>query len=154
MSGHQSISHFLSYVQQDAPGRSRLKLKLNRKLKDDTQSLIFSQRGFVERLAGMIPPAWLNQPDFTEFCSELRVARVHRRSSKDERCFAEAEKIKLLFASFLFATSYCGPLFELKQRKAPMCKAGIQGALLSLACDEAGAKDKPKIIDDKKFMEV
>jgi hypothetical protein len=67
---------------------------------------------------------------------------------------AEAEKNKLLFASFLFATSYCGPLFDLKQRKAPMCKACIQGALLSLASGEARAKDKSKIIDGKKIMEV
>ena len=46
-----------------------LELKLKRKWNDGTESLIFSQRDFVERIAGVIPPLifWhgLISPDFT-----------------------------------------------------------------------------------------
>jgi len=41
-----------------------LELKLKRKWSDGSESLIFSQRDFVERLAGIIPPAWFNLTRF------------------------------------------------------------------------------------------
>jgi hypothetical protein len=54
----------LSYVTPDDPDRSELELRLKRKWNDGTESLIFSQRDFVERLAGVIPPAWFNLTRF------------------------------------------------------------------------------------------
>jgi len=47
---------FLSYMEPDDPDRSEVELILKRKWNDGTESLIFSQRDFVERLAGMIAP--------------------------------------------------------------------------------------------------
>jgi hypothetical protein len=46
----------LSYMEPDDPDRSELELRLKRKWSDGSESLIFSQRDFVERLAGVIPP--------------------------------------------------------------------------------------------------
>jgi hypothetical protein len=46
----------LSYVQPDDADRSEVELRLKRKWSDGSESLIFSQRDFVERLAGIIPP--------------------------------------------------------------------------------------------------
>ena len=54
----------LSYVEPDDPDRSELELRLKRKWSDGSESLIFSQRDFVERLAGIIPPAWFNLTRF------------------------------------------------------------------------------------------
>ena len=54
----------LSYVTPDDPDRSELELKLKRKWNDGTESLVFTQRDFVERLAGVIPPAWFNLTRF------------------------------------------------------------------------------------------
>ena len=42
----------LSYVQPDDPDRSDVELKLKRKWSDGTESLVMSQRDFVEKLAG------------------------------------------------------------------------------------------------------
>ena len=41
-----------------------MELRLKRKWTDGTESLIFSQRDFVERLAGIIPPSWFNLTRF------------------------------------------------------------------------------------------
>ena len=41
----------LSYMEPDDPDRSEVELRLKRKWNDGTESLIFSQRDFVERLA-------------------------------------------------------------------------------------------------------
>ncbi len=46
----------LSYVQPGDPDRSDVELKLKRKWNDGTKSLVMSQRDFVEKLAGAIPP--------------------------------------------------------------------------------------------------
>jgi len=54
----------LSYVTPDDPDRSELELRLKRKWNDGTESLIFSQRDFVERLAGVVPPPWFNLTRF------------------------------------------------------------------------------------------
>ena len=54
----------LSYVTPEDPDRSELELKLKRKWNDGTESLVFTQRDFVERLAGVIPPAWFNLTRF------------------------------------------------------------------------------------------
>jgi hypothetical protein len=53
-----------SNVEPDDPDRSEVELRLKRKWSDGSESLIFSQRDFVERLAGVIPPPWFN---FTRF---------------------------------------------------------------------------------------
>lgn len=50
----------LSYVTPDDPDRSDVMLKLKRTWSDGTSSLIFKQQDFVESLASIIPPAWLN----------------------------------------------------------------------------------------------
>ena len=47
----------LSYLEPDDPDRSDVELRLKRKWSDGSESLIFSQRDFVERLAGVIPPS-------------------------------------------------------------------------------------------------
>ena len=54
----------LSYVIPDDPDRSELELKLKRKWKDGSESLIFSHRDFVGTLAGIIPPTWFNLTRF------------------------------------------------------------------------------------------
>ena len=54
----------LSYVDPDDPDRSDVELRLKRKWKDGTESLVLSQRDFVERLAGVIPPTWFNLTRF------------------------------------------------------------------------------------------
>jgi hypothetical protein len=54
----------LSYVQPDDADRSEVELRLKRKWSDGYESLIFSPRDFVERLAGIIPPAWFNLTRF------------------------------------------------------------------------------------------
>jgi hypothetical protein len=54
----------LSYVQPDDPDRSDVELKLKRKWNDGTESLVMSQRDFVEKLAGVIPPTWFNLTRF------------------------------------------------------------------------------------------
>ena len=54
----------LSYVEPDDPDRSEVELRLKRKWSDGSESLIFSQRDFVERLAGVIPPPWFNLTRF------------------------------------------------------------------------------------------
>ena len=48
----------------DDPDRSDVELRLKRKWKDGTESLVLSQRDFVERLAGVIPPTWFNLTRF------------------------------------------------------------------------------------------
>jgi hypothetical protein len=47
----------LSYVEPDDPDRREVELRLERKWGDGSEPLIFSQRDFVERTAGIIPPA-------------------------------------------------------------------------------------------------
>ena len=54
----------LGYVEPDDPDRSDVELRLKRKWNDGTESLILSQRDFVERLAGIIPPPWFNLTRF------------------------------------------------------------------------------------------
>ena len=54
----------LSYVTPEDPDRSELELRLKRKWSDGSESLIFSQRDFVERLAGVVPPTWFNLTRF------------------------------------------------------------------------------------------
>jgi hypothetical protein len=54
----------LSYVTPEDPDRSEVELRLKRKWNDGTESLIFSQKDFVERLAGVVPPAWFNLTRF------------------------------------------------------------------------------------------
>ena len=54
----------LSYVDPDDPDRSEVELRLKRKWSDGSESLVFSQRDFVERLAGVIPPVWFNLTRF------------------------------------------------------------------------------------------
>lgn len=50
----------LSYATPDDPDRSDVVLKLKRTWSDGTSSLIFTQQDFVESLASIIPPSWLN----------------------------------------------------------------------------------------------
>ena len=54
----------LSYVEPDDPDRSEVELRLKRKWNDGSESLVFSQSDFVERLAGIIPPPWFNLTRF------------------------------------------------------------------------------------------
>jgi hypothetical protein len=54
----------LGYVDPDDPDRSEIELKLKRKSSDGSESLICSQRDFLERLAGVIPPPWYNLTRF------------------------------------------------------------------------------------------
>jgi len=54
----------LSYANPEDPDRSDLGLRLKRKWNDGTESLVFSQKDFVERLAGVIPPPWFNLTRF------------------------------------------------------------------------------------------
>jgi hypothetical protein len=58
-----------------------VELRLNRKWNDGTESLIVSQRDFVERLAGVIPPAWFNLTRFrgTPLTSHLNLFFKHRQ---------------------------------------------------------------------------
>ena len=53
------ILKFITRPEKDEP-----ELKLRRKWSDGSESLIFSQRDFVKRLAGIIPPAWFNLTRF------------------------------------------------------------------------------------------
>jgi hypothetical protein len=48
-----------------------LELKLKRKWNDGTESLVFTQRDFVERLAGVIPPAWFNLTRFHAYLPQI-----------------------------------------------------------------------------------
>ena len=46
----------LSYVPPEDPDRSDVELKLKRSWRDGTESLVFSQRDFVVKLASIVPP--------------------------------------------------------------------------------------------------
>jgi hypothetical protein len=75
----------LSYVTPDDPDRSEVDLRLKRKWSDGTESSIFTQRDFVERLAGVIPSAWFNLTGFHGvFAPKSCVARFRGTWSKDE----------------------------------------------------------------------
>jgi hypothetical protein len=54
----------LSYVTPDDPDRSDVELRLKRAWKDGSESLIFTQKDFVERLASIIPLPWFNLTRF------------------------------------------------------------------------------------------
>jgi len=70
----------LSYLEPEDPDRGDVELCRKRKCNDGSELLIFSERDFVERLAGIIPALifWpgLTSPDSRRICSKSRMARL------------------------------------------------------------------------------